>query len=90
MECEERESYAFWFDKVFQDLLISELTSYNLLVLYFSLAPRNQVVSCIVWEQKIIRNIFPGCQVVRLSGCQVVRLSRGLKGPAGVAGPRGG
>ena len=78
MECEERESYAFWFDKVFQDLLISELASDTLLVLYFSLAPRNQVVSCIVWEQKIIRNSFPlqsrlsGCQVVRLSGCQFV------------------
>ena len=73
MECEERESYAFWFGKVFQDLLTSELASYTLLVLYFSLAPRNQVVSCIVWEQKIIRNSFP--LQSRLSGCQVVRLS---------------
>ena len=72
MECEERESYAFWFYKVFQDLLISELASYTLLVLYFSLAPRNQVVNCFVWEQKIIRNIFP--LQSRLSGCQVVSL----------------
>ena len=75
MECEERESYAFWFDKVFQDLLISELASYTLLVLYFSLAPGNQVVtvSCIVWEQNDNqKHLSFAVQVVRLSGCQFV------------------